>query len=87
MTRLGLFIVLLLVASLTACGEDRHEYPAEVVKSFLTNCEARADERDCNCAIDELREKFTYEQFQSMEKRMSDRAVMQEMANAVAECR
>jgi hypothetical protein len=87
MTRLGLLAALLLLAPLAGCGDDRHEYPPEVVKSFIENCEARADERDCNCAIDKLREQYTYEQFQALEKRMNDRAVMQEMATLVESCR
>jgi hypothetical protein len=86
MTRLGLLVVLLFVVPLAGCGDDRHEYPPEVVESFIKNCEARADERDCNCAIDRLRETYTYEQFQSMESRLGDRKVVQEMANVVDEC-
>jgi hypothetical protein len=86
MTRLGLLTALLLVVPLAGCGDDRHEYPPAVVDSFLQNCEARADERDCDCAIDRLRERYTYEQFQSMEKQLGDRKVVQEMANVVDEC-
>ena len=87
MTRPGLLAGLLLVAVLAGCRDDRHEYPAEVVESFITNCEARADQSNCHCAIDRLREAYSYEQFQALEKRLGQREAMQEMADVVDQCR
>jgi len=87
MTRLGLSSALLLVILVAGCGDDSHEYPPEVVKSFITSCEQRAEPSHCNCAIDKLQETYSYEQFQSMEQRLNEREVQAEMANAVSDCR
>jgi len=87
MTRLGLRLALPFVVLLAACGEASHEYPPEVVKAFLASCQQRADASHCDCAIDKLQETYSYEQFQSMERRLNEREVQAEMANAVSDCR
>lgn len=84
MRRAGTLALLALAA---ACGcEPANEYPAEVVENFVAACRTRTDERACRCAIDELRDRFPWERFQALERRMADGEMPDEIAEAVGGC-
>ena len=76
-----------LVAMATACGRGpTHEYPAEVVDNFVGACRTRAPEETCRCAIDRLQDDIPYETFRSLEQRMAEGAMPDEIAAAVRGC-
>lgn len=87
MARSALIVALLLLGGLAGCRGERHEYPADVVEHFVSACQVRADERTCECAIDELRGRYTFEEYQALERRIADPDVVREMAEAVDACR
>ena len=84
MTR-ALAVVLLLLAG--ACArEPVNEYPADVVDNFIGACRTRAPEETCRCAIDRLRDRFPWEAFREIERRMAAGEVPPEVAEAVRSC-
>lgn len=87
MTRLGLRSALLLIFVAAGCGDGGHDYPDEVVTSFVTSCQQQADAGHCNCAIDKLQEAYSYDEFQSLEKRLNEPEVQKQMADTVSDCR
>ncbi len=80
-------VAIALVTLAAACGrEPANEYPAEVVENFVAACRTRTNEAACRCAIDELRDRFPWERFQALERRMADGEMPDEIAEAVGDC-
>jgi hypothetical protein len=78
-------LALLLLAG--ACShEPANEYPPEVVDNFIGACRTRAPEVACRCAIDRLRDRFSWEEFREMERRMRADDLPPEVADAVRGC-
>ena len=80
-------VAVLLVLAAGACRRHEDVYPAEVVSNFLKTCETQAEKHVCRCALDAVEEKFTLEQFQAFEARVSKGDFPKEFMDAVAECR
>jgi hypothetical protein len=61
---------LILLLTLAACrGEPLHDYPASVVDNFLGACRSNGGSDDaCECALDELRRRFTAPAYEALEK-------------------
>ena len=84
---MGLVGAVLLLAA--GCQKPQNAYPPEVVATFLQSCAAQgAPKGACECTLDELRRKFTYEQFQAMEQRTREtQKPAQEFQDAANTCR
>jgi hypothetical protein len=70
-----------------ACRRDPDVYPADVVANFLSNCTTRSDQAVCRCAIDQLQQRFTLEEFRRVEARMRAGEMPAEAVQAVQGCR
>jgi hypothetical protein len=80
-------LVLALVLLASACArEPEHAYPPEVVENFVAACRTRAPDAACRCAIDRLRDRFSYEEFRALERRMGSGEVPGEVTEAVESC-
>jgi hypothetical protein len=55
-----------------AVGTGR-DYPADVRRAFLTNCTPSASEPVCSCALEEIEDEYTLEQFVDLERQLADR--------------
>jgi len=75
-----------LVVALRHEPEPTYEYPPEVVDNFIGACRTRAPEEACRCAIDRLRDRFPWEEFRDMERRMGAGEMPAEVAEAVRGC-
>jgi len=81
----ALAVVLLLLAG--ACArEPANEYPSEVVDNFIGACRTRAPEETCRCAIDRLRDRFPWDEFRGIERRLAAGEMPDEVAEAVRGC-
>jgi hypothetical protein len=80
-----------LALGLSACGGDGgDEYPDEVVENFVTNCAAQpgTTESSCRCAIDELQERMSFEEFEAAEQDLvATGNVAEELRAVVEECK
>ena len=63
-----LLAVVVAVTAVAGC-DRRHPWPDEVQRAFRASCEARAPRDACDCTLDELRRRFTYEEFAALEAR------------------
>lgn len=62
----------LALLGMLACGKSQHEYPAGLVDNFLAACRGRGGtERACECALGEIRHRFTAEEYVDLEARVS----------------
>jgi len=72
-------------------GDDNgNKYPDEVRKNFLKTCsESGGNDKQCNCALGKLEEKYKLKDFQDLEKRITsgDASAEAELAPVVAACR
>jgi hypothetical protein len=83
----GLRVGVLLLLGAVACSrEPVNEYPPEVVENFVAACRTRAPEETCRCAIDRLRDRFAWEEFRVLERRMAEGEMPPEVAEAVGGC-
>jgi len=81
----ALAVILLLLAG--ACArEPANEYPADVVDNFIGACRTRAPEKTCRCAIDRLRDRFPWEEFRDIERKLGAGEMPDEVAEAVRDC-
>lgn len=83
-------MLILLVTAAFACGKPRHEYPASVVDNFLGACRGNGGaDGACHCALDELRRRYTVDEYEALEKRVrdGDQASAKLLAEVVADCR
>lgn len=62
-------------------------YPPEVEEGFLRSCATRVDRRMCRCALDQLEERYTVDEFRAFEARVVKGEIPKEIADAVAACR
>jgi hypothetical protein len=78
-----------LVAFTVACGDTGHTYPTETVDNFMAACQARGtSERACDCALDNIRERYSVEDYNALEARVAqnDPKATAEMAELAADC-
>ena len=83
-------LLILLVTAAFACGKPLHEYPGSVVDNFLGACRGNGGSDDaCHCALDELRRRYTSDEYEALEKRVrdGDQASAKLLAEVVADCR
>ncbi|MEW6269587.1 MAG: hypothetical protein AB1689_09860 [Thermodesulfobacteriota bacterium] len=81
----------LLLATLsltTACTQEppANPYSAEVVENFQAGCRRGATEAVCACALRRIQQKWTEEEFRSLEARLGDQAAAREIAETVGAC-
>ena len=70
------------------CREPKHVYPDEVVTTFITRCAAQAPRGACECTLDVIQRRFTYEQFTALEQQTRDTGKPPiEFQTAANECR
>ena len=84
----GLLAVVLSVAC--SGGDNGNKYPDEVRKNFLGSCtQSGGNDKQCNCALGKLEEKYKLKEFQDLEKRITsgDASAEPELAPVVASCR
>jgi hypothetical protein len=91
MRRIATCLIAALVVVSVACdGGDSKKYPDEVRKNFLDTCTTSgANEKQCRCALEKLEGKFSLQQFQDLEKRITagDASAEAEIAPLVTQCR
>jgi hypothetical protein len=81
-------LILLVIAGF-ACGKPLHDYPASVVDNFLGACHGNGgSDGACHCALDELRQRYTADEYEALEKRVrdGDQASTKLLAEVVADC-
>jgi hypothetical protein len=80
----GLAIAALAVAG---CGGD--DYPDKVEKNFLTSCKSGpANSDQCECALDSIKDKFTYAEFKKEEADLrAGKALSKKLRSAVKDCK
>ena len=77
-----------LLAVVVGCRPAKHEYPPEVATTFITRCAAQAPRGACECTLDAIQRRFTYEQFTALEQQTRDTGKTPTEFQAVAnECR
>ena len=80
------WLLLLVATLLPGCRPPKHDYPPEVLTTFVTRCTAQAPRGACECTLDEIQRRFTYEQFTALERRTQETgkppAEFQTVANA-----
>jgi hypothetical protein len=77
-----------LVALTAGCRPAKHEYPPEVTATFVSHCEIRAPRGACECTLDAIQRRFTYEQFTTLEQQTRDTGKPPaEFQDAARECR
>jgi hypothetical protein len=86
-------IVMAAIAVFGACGGDDgggvQAYPQEVVDNFMESCtnQPGANESYCRCAINQLQETMSYDEFQAADREISEGGDMpEELMNAVESC-
>ena len=62
----------LLVTFGLGCRPPKNPYPEEVVSAFVGRCTAQAPRGACECTLDEIQRRFTYEQFTRLEQQTRD---------------
>ena len=52
--------------------KEKNEYPADVVQTFMNSCEANSGGRTkvCACMLEKIQEKYTLEEFSTLEVKM-----------------
>jgi len=90
--RVGVHPILLtlLLATAFGCGKPLHDYPPSVVDNFLGACRSNGgSDHACHCALDELRRRYTADEYEALEKKVrdGDQASTKLLAEAVADCR
>ena len=81
------------IALAVACsgGDDNgNKYPDDVRKNFLTTCtQSGGNDKQCNCALGKLEEKYKLKEFQDLEKRITsgDASAEAELSPIVGACR
>ena len=92
MRRFGLGLIAALVVLAVGCsgGGDSKKFPDEVRKNFLETCTTSgANQKQCNCTLEKLEEKYNVEQFRELERRIAagDASAEAEIAPFVSACR
>jgi len=73
---------------LCGCGQKKHDYPSDVTQNFMNSCqETGGDQKMCSCILDKIQEKYTYEEFSSIEIKMQAGQTPSEFLNFVGEAR
>ena len=44
-------------------NQEKHEYPQEVVKTFMKGCGFTSSKEFCTCSLDKLRSQYTFAEF------------------------
>ncbi len=66
-------VMVILVLILTSCMNGKNEYPAAVTQNFMNSCQESSggDVNGCACLLDKIQEKYTIEEFNIIETKMS----------------
>lgn len=66
-------LMVILVLFLSSCMNGKNEYPAAVTQDFMNSCEESSggDVNGCACLLDKIQEKYTIEEFNIIETKMS----------------
>jgi hypothetical protein len=88
---LALAIGLGLSAALVACGggDGGSKYPESVVQDFVESCSesGAASESECQCAIDEIQQDYTLEEFTEIALEIANTGdIPTELAGPIAAC-
>ena len=62
-------------------------YPDDMVRNFVDSCTKRGDARSCRCTIDEIRRRFTVDEYRTFEARIRAGDVPRELVAAADVCR
>jgi hypothetical protein len=60
------------VGPATESGSGR-DYPAEVRRSFMSACSVNTSQSVCSCALEEIEDEYTLDQFADLERQLADR--------------
>ena len=80
-----LVLAVVAVAGCKACDRG-HPYPPEVIDNFVASCRASASESACRCTVERMRRLYTYEEFQTVERRLQAGDVPPEVSEIIAAC-
>jgi len=85
--RMILLPVLIVIAGFSlGCGGN--SWPANIESNFLNSCETNGTRSRCECALSNLREKMTADEFEAAEKALvSTRSMDSRITDAVASCK
>ena len=78
----------LATAALAVAGCGGNDYPDKVEKNFLASCRAGPASNDqCDCALDGIKEKFTYKEFKKEEADLrAGKTLSKKLRDAVEDC-
>jgi hypothetical protein len=70
----------------TGCGGN--DWPANIESNFLNSCEAQGSRSKCECALANLKEKMTADQFEAAEKALvTSGTADSRITDAIAACK
>ena len=64
-------ILTIVVMFSLACSSRKNDYPADITQNFMNSCqESGSDQATCACLLEKIQEKYTFEEFSSIEVKM-----------------
>lgn len=74
---------------LSSCGPKKHDYPSDVTQNFMNSCQSTSDgnQKMCSCVLDKIQEKYTYEEFSSIEVKILAGQIPAEFLDFVGKAR
>jgi hypothetical protein len=94
--RLCVLLALTICAAFAAGCGGGHDYPSEAESSFMASCTAQAGatESSCRCALDNLEESMSYDEFKRVDTAIRAGGVesvpedsREKFLDAIADCR
>ncbi len=69
-------------------NQEKHEYPQEVVKTFMKGCGFTNNKEFCTCSLDKLRSQYTFAEFLKLDTAVREtKQVPKEVINLFQACR